>query len=81
MKWWKVTAKHVGTSVDSIYYVFSIDWKSGAAQRMLFDASVTLSGMECDPNEVPWKVRARYEMTTEELRDALKWRGYRVVLR
>lgn len=79
-QWWKVTAKRKDGH-EAIYYVMATDWESGAAERMLYDSPVTLSGIECDVNEVPWKVRARYEMTTEELRDLLKARGYKVVLR
>jgi hypothetical protein len=78
-RWFRVTAKR-SDGHEAIYYVLSTDWESGAAERMLYDSPVTLSGMECDPSEVPWKVRARYEFTTEELRDALKARGWTVGL-
>lgn len=79
-RWWRVTVKRQDGS-ERVYFCYGVDWEQAASSRMLFDPVHTLAGMECDASDVPWKVRAKYESTTEELRDALKARGYKVVLR
>jgi hypothetical protein len=82
MKWWRVDCKRIKDGHESVYYVYGSDWETAAAGRMLHDPGRhTLSGMECDPNQVPWRLRAYYELSTEELRNALKDRGWKVVLR
>lgn len=63
------------------FYGLGRDADEAIASRELFGNGYPVTAIECSAEDVPYKTRAFQEAATEELRNALIRRGYKVVLK
>lgn len=80
MNWWKVIVFDRDGISGTEHYCYGSDWKTAAAREMLLSLSNTVTAQAADPEDVPFRLRAKHEMTTEELTNILSGRGWKVTL-